>query len=236
MGCTVSAPETDWPSLDESIGVNLVFQVARLVGLPTEGQMADMLRWQRRNSYRFFQGLVHIRGSTIEPSVHIIDPPCRACAVIRHGAYIREFSWICDDALVGHASEVKHDVLLPIAKAPHFNTNSNSMVGPGVTLEQSPSNLRNDGGEVHTHIDGERLATGLESSVQYWVKVVNWAVAAANPGVVLGPRCMVMPNTTVTDNTPQIPQLGDHMLFDTDGIRGEVVDSLAVTKMLFRIW
>ena len=25
--------------------------------------------------------------------------------------------------------------------------------------------------------------------------------------------------------TPQIPQLGDHMLFGTDGIRGEVVDS-----------
>ena len=68
-------------------------------------------------------------------------------------------------------------------------------MGAGVKL----SNLRNDGGEVHTRIDGERVATGLRKfgaiigeGAQLGCNVVT------NPGVVLGARCMVLPNTTVT--------------------------------------
>ena len=148
-------------------------------------------------------GIVHIDDSAvIEPFVHIIGPAyIGPNATIRHGAYIREFSWICANSLVGHSSETKHSILLPESKAPHFNYVGDSVLGPRVNLGAGVklSNLRNDGGEVHTRIEGERVATGLRKfgaiigeDSQLGCNTVT------NPGVVLGPRCMVNPNTTVT--------------------------------------
>jgi NDP-sugar pyrophosphorylase family protein len=148
------------------------------------------------------KGVVHIHpDAVIEPGVHIIGPSyIGADAIIRHGAYIREFSWICDRALVGHASEVKHSVLLPGSKAPHFNV-GDSILGPNVNLGAGAklSNLRNDGAEVHVILDGRRLPSGLRKfgailgeDCQLGCNVVT------NPGVVIGPNSLVMPNTTVT--------------------------------------
>ena len=208
----MSAPEADdlWPSLDESIGRQPCFPSGPVWSvLPTlKGQMADMLadvgeQTREGVSIDSSNGPVHIHDSaTIEPSVHIIGPAyIGPCAVIRHGAYIREFSWICGGALVGHASEVKHSILLPGAKAPHFNYVGDSVLGPDVNLGAGVklSNLRNDGGEVHTRIDGERFATGLRKFGAILGEGCQLGCnAVTNPGVVLGPRCMVMPNSTVT--------------------------------------
>ncbi len=149
------------------------------------------------------KGPVYISDSaTIGPQVHIIGPSYIGPNVeIRHGAYIREYSWICDSSLVGHASEIKHSVLLPTSKAPHFNYVGDSILGPGVNLGAGVklSNLRNDGLEVHTIIQGERVPTGLRKfgaiigeNSQLGCNVVT------NPGVILGTRCNVMPNTTIT--------------------------------------
>ena len=161
--------------------------------------MADMLADRRQTregvSIDSSNGPVHIHDTiglcTFGPAY--IGP----CAVIRHGAYIR----ICGGALVGHASEVKHSILLPGAKAPHFNYVGDSVLGPDVNLGAGVklSNLRNDGGEVHTRIDGERFATGLRKFGAILGEGCQLGCnAVTNPGVVLGPRCMVMPNTTVT--------------------------------------
>ena len=68
-------------------------------------------------------------------------------------------------------------------------------LGAGVKL----SNLRNDGGEVYTRIDGERVATGLREFGAILGEGCQLGCnAVTNPGVVLGAGCMVMPNTTVT--------------------------------------
>ena len=71
-------------------------------------------------------------------------------ADIRPGAYIRSNSWICENAVVGHCSEIKNSVLLPGAKAPHFNYVGDSILGPDVNLGAGckVSNLRNDGKTV----------------------------------------------------------------------------------------
>ena len=149
------------------------------------------------------KGLVHIdESATIEPGVHIIGPSyIGPNAVIRHGAYIREYSWVCANSLVGHSSETKHSVLLPGAKAPHFNYVGDSVLGPNVNLGAGVklSNLRNDGGEVHTQINGVRTPTGLRKFGAIIGEGSQLGCnAVTNPGVVLGQRCMVMPNTTVT--------------------------------------
>ena len=70
------------------------------------------------------EGKVIVETSArIEVGAHLIGP-CYVGprAEIRHGAYVRSYSWICAEAIVGHASETKHAVLLPGAKAPHFNS------------------------------------------------------------------------------------------------------------------
>jgi acetyltransferase-like isoleucine patch superfamily enzyme len=75
------------------------------------------------------------------------------------------------------------------------------VLGPGVNLGAGVklSNLRNDGGEVHVRIEGERIASGLRKFGAIIGEGSQLGCnAVTNPGVVLGPRCMVMPNTTVT--------------------------------------
>ena len=107
---SVPSSEDLWPSLDESLGRQPCFPSGPVWSvLPTlKGQMADMLTdmgaMEREGvSIDSSNGIVHIDGSAIiEPGVHIIGPSyVGPNAIIRHGAYIREFSWICADALVG---------------------------------------------------------------------------------------------------------------------------------------
>jgi bifunctional N-acetylglucosamine-1-phosphate-uridyltransferase/glucosamine-1-phosphate-acetyltransferase GlmU-like protein len=120
---------------------------------------------------------------------------------IRHGAYIRQNSWICRDAVVGHCSEVKHSILLPGAKAPHFNYVGDSILGGSVNLGAGVklSNLRNDGGEVFTRLNGERIGTGLRKFGAILGEGCQLGCnSVTNPGVVLGPNSMVAANSTIT--------------------------------------
>ena len=208
----MGTPSSDelWPSLDESIGRLPCFPSGPVWSiLPTlKGQMADMLTEmgpsEREDvSIDSSKGIVHIdKSAKIEPGVHIIGPAyIGPNSTIRHGAYIRENSWICAGALVGHASETKHSVLLPNSKAPHFNYVGDSILGPNVNLGAGVklSNLRNDGGEVHVRISGDRIGSGLRKFGAIIGEDAQLGCnAVTNPGVVLGARCMVMPNTTVT--------------------------------------
>ena len=81
-------------------------------------------------------GIVHIaEGAFVGPYTRF-EGPCYIApeAEIRHGAYIRSNSWICYQAVLGHASEIKHSILLPNAKAPHFNYVGDSIVGSHANL------------------------------------------------------------------------------------------------------
>ena len=146
------------------------------------------------------------QNARIEPGSHLIGP-CYVGpnAEIRHTAYVRQFSWICANAVVGHASETKHSVLLPGAKAPHFNYVGDSMLGSGVNLGAGTkiSNLRNDGGEVHLRIDGQRIGSGLRKFGAILGEQCQLGCnSVTNPGVVLGCGSQVHPNTTVTGVFP----------------------------------
>ncbi len=154
------------------------------------------------------KGLVHIdERASIEPGSHFIGPCYIAPgATVRHGAYVREYSWICWGALLGHSSEIKHSVLLPKAKAPHFNYVGDSIIGSDANLGAGVilSNLRNDGGEVIVRSEGHRLASRLRKfgaligdGVQLGCNTVT------NPGVILAKQCMAHPNSTVTGVHPE---------------------------------
>jgi len=125
-----------------------------------------------------------------------------ANAEIRHSAYLRKGSWICDGAVVGHSSEVKNSILLPNSKAPHFNYVGDSILGFGVNIGAGVklSNVRNDGGDIAVTLEnGERVDTGLRKlgaligdDSQLGCNVVT------NPGSIIVPCSMISPNETVT--------------------------------------
>ncbi|MBT5594868.1 MAG: glucose-1-phosphate thymidylyltransferase [Euryarchaeota archaeon] len=148
-------------------------------------------------------GKVIVESSArIEIGAHLIGP-CYVGpkAEIRHGAYVRPYSWICAGAVVGHASETKHTVLLPGAKAPHFNYVGDSILGKGVNLGAGTkiSNLRNDGGEVQLRIDGKRIGSGLRKFGAVLGEGCQLGCnSVTNPGVMLGCDSVVWPNMTVT--------------------------------------
>ena len=149
------------------------------------------------------QGMVIVEASAqIEVGAHLIGP-CYVGprAEIRHGAYVRPYSWICAEAVVGHASETKHAVLLPGAKAPHFNYVGDSVLGKGVNLGAGTkiSNLRNDGGEVQLRIGEERIGSGLRKFGALLGEGCQLGCnSVTNPGVILGCNSVVWPNITVT--------------------------------------
>jgi len=130
-------------------------------------------------------------------------------AEVRHGAYIRPFSWICSGAVVGHASEVKHSILLPGSKAPHFNYVGDSILGEGVNLGAGCklSNLRNDGRTIllREGNTGEKMG---DSGLRKFGAILGENVqigcnAVTNPGVILGIGCNVWPNVTVSGIHPE---------------------------------
>jgi len=148
-------------------------------------------------------GPVHIvDGSLIGPSVHI-EGPSYIAGEVRHGAYVRSHSWICRGAVVGHATEVKHSLLLPGAKAPHFNYVGDSVLGRDVNLGAGCklSNLRNDGREIRIH------NLGIDTGLRKFGAILGEGVqigcnAVCNPGTVLGQGCNVWPNVMVSGGHP----------------------------------
>lgn len=148
-------------------------------------------------------------GVFIHPTAKIgdnveINGPCYIGprVEVRHCAFLRRGTWLCADSLVGHASEVKNSILLPGAKAPHFNYVGDSILGSRVNLGAGTklSNVRNDRKNIPIQLgDGTRKDSGtyklgalIGDGSQLGCNVVT------NPGVILAPNSHVGPNITVT--------------------------------------
>ena len=152
--------------------------------------------------YTSGEGII-IDGSAVVEAGAYITGPCYIGprAVVRSGAYVRPYSWICADSVVGHATEVKHSLLLPGSKAPHFNYVGDSILGKDVNLGAGTklSNLRNDGQEVLLRLSDQRIPSGLRK----FGAVLGEGSAlgcnsVTNPGVILGCNSTVWPNATVS--------------------------------------
>jgi len=149
------------------------------------------------------KGTVHVEeGAIVEPHVHLIGPCLiEANATIRSHAYVREYTWMMTESLLGHASESKHSLFLPGAKAPHFNYVGDSILGSNVNLGAGVklSNLRNDGEHIGIWLNDVRRETGLRKFGAILGDNAQLGCnAVTNPGTVLGKSCMVHPNTTVS--------------------------------------
>tara|TARA_B100000212_G_scaffold278866_1_gene218576 strand:+ start:711 stop:1322 length:612 start_codon:yes stop_codon:yes gene_type:complete len=123
-------------------------------------------------------------------------------AVIRHGAYLRAGSWICERAVVGNSSEIKNSVLLPGAKAPHFNYVGDSIVGFDANLGAGVklSNVRNDRKKIRLYLDnGQFVCSGLTKlGAMIGDSSQLGCNSVTNPGTILPTGSMVRPNSTIT--------------------------------------
>ncbi len=130
-----------------------------------------------------------------------IGPEC----VVRFGAFIRPFTWACRGSVIGHSTEVKHSLLLPGAKAPHFNYLGDSIIGSGVNLGAGTklSNLRHDGKEISVHSSSGKTSTGLRKFGALLGDGCQLGCnSVTNPGTILGRNCMVDPCACVSGIHP----------------------------------
>ncbi len=110
--------------------------------------------------------LISIEERTVvEPGAYI-EGPCfiGKDSQVRHGAYVRPFVLTGERCVIGHASEIKHALLLNGAQAPHFNYVGDSILGANTNLGAGVicANYRLDHKDVVVEIDGERYETGIK--------------------------------------------------------------------------
>lgn len=99
----------------------------------------------------------------IDPFVYIEGPVwISSGAKIKHGAYLRPYSFIGKNAVVGHASEIKHSILCENAKAAHFNYVGDCLIGYNVNLGAGVkcANSKLDKGMIKLRTSTEQIQTG----------------------------------------------------------------------------
>jgi len=142
-------------------------------------------------------------GASIGPFAWVRGPAwIGEGAEIGHAAVVRGGCIMAAGAKIGHASEVKRSLLLPGAKAPHFNYVGDSVLGADVNLGAGVklANLKNDGSEVHV---GE-VATGLRkfgAALGDGVQIGCNAVLA--PGTIVGAHTIIYAGAVVRGEVPR---------------------------------
>ncbi|MEX2534893.1 MAG: hypothetical protein WD273_04755 [Trueperaceae bacterium] len=122
-------------------------------------------------------------------------------AFVGHGAFLRGPAVLMAGARVGHASEVKRSILLPGARAPHFNYVGDSILGHEVNLGAGVkiANFKTFGDEIRM----DDQPTGLKklgAAVGDGVSIGCNAVLS--PGTVIGARCIIYNGALVRGTIP----------------------------------
>lgn len=140
------------------------------------------------------------KGVLIEPGAMISSPTIiDDQTVVRQGAYIRGYCLFGKRCVVGHVTEVKHSVFLNDAKAGHFAYLGDSILGNNVNLGAGTklANLRFTSGNVPIKTADGSLDSGLRKfGAILGDNVQTGCNSVTNPGTLIGPRSMVLPNTT----------------------------------------
>lgn len=139
-------------------------------------------------------------GAVIESGAFVSGPAyIESGAVVRHGAYIRGQVYVCKGAVVGHTSELKGCLLLNDAKAAHFAYVGDSILGIDCNLGAGTkcANLRLDHGQVPVRLEETTVATGLKKfGAVFGNRAQTGCNAVTNPGTILRPGALVLPNQT----------------------------------------
>lgn len=122
-------------------------------------------------------------------------------ASVGHAAYLRGPVVLMDAARVGHASEIKRSVLLPGARAAHFNYVGDSVLGRNVNLGAGVkiANFKTFGNEIT--MDGR--STGLRKlGAAVGDDVSIGCNAVLSPGTVVGAGSIIYNGALVRGTVP----------------------------------
>lgn len=140
------------------------------------------------------------KGCLIESGAFIKSPAIIGdLTEIRQGAYLRGHCLVGGGCVVGHVTEVKHTIFLNNAKAGHFAYLGDSILGNDVNLGAGTklANLRFTSGDVRITTDAGSISTGLRKlGAILGDKTQTGCNSVTNPGTLLGPKSIIMPNTT----------------------------------------
>lgn len=139
-------------------------------------------------------------GAVVEAGAYISGPAyIESGATVRHGAYIRGQVYVCSGAVVGHTSELKGALLLNNAKAAHFAYVGDSLLGIDCNLGAGTkcANLRLDHGAVPVRVGDVTVSSGLKKfGAIFGNRAQTGCNAVTNPGTVLRPGGIILPNQT----------------------------------------
>ncbi len=145
-------------------------------------------------------------GTIVEPGAYIKGPAIIGCNTeVRQGAYIRGNVLVGDNCVVGHATEVKHSVMLDGSKAGHFAYIGDSILGQEVNLGAGTklANLKIVQSSVKVQIENQAYDTGLRKfGAIIGDHVETGCNSVMSPGTIVGPRSLIYPNTTVRGVIP----------------------------------
>ncbi|MEM3397111.1 MAG: sugar phosphate nucleotidyltransferase [Thermoplasmata archaeon] len=146
--------------------------------------------------YAVVKGNVVIEeGTVVHSGSYIVGPVyigknCR----IGPNAYIRPSTYIGDNCHIGNASEIKNSIIMSNSNAPHFNYVGDSIIGMRVNLGAGTkiANLRLDGKEIHSYVQGVKVQTGLRKFGAVIGDDCKLGInCSVNPGTVLSEECWV---------------------------------------------
>ena len=141
------------------------------------------------------------KGTVVEAGAYI-KGPCVAGkeCVFRQGCYVRGNLLAGDKCVIGHASEIKHVIMLNNAQAPHFNYVGDSILGHRVNLGAGSvlANLRFDKKDIIIHNQGQRIATGLHKfGAILGDDAQTGCNSVTNPGTIFGKKACCRPTANV---------------------------------------
>ncbi len=140
------------------------------------------------------------RGVLVEPGALIKGPSIIGDqSEVRQGAYIRGNCFVGQACVVGHTTEVKGSIMLDGAKAGHFAYLGDSILGREVNLGAGTklANLKLRGNSIRLRLGQEVIDTGLRKlGAILGDRVQSGCNSVTNPGTLLGPDSLILPNTT----------------------------------------
>ncbi len=140
------------------------------------------------------------KGVLIESGALIKEPAVIGdCTEVRQGAYVRGYCLTGNRCVIGHATEVKHSIFLNDAKAGHFAYLGDSILGGEANLGAGTkfANLRFLPGNVQIKTSDGPVDSGLRKfGAILGDRTQTGCNSVTNPGTLLGPDSLLMPNVT----------------------------------------
>ena len=198
---------SDCPFASIFAGVNFIWEVLpRISSFLQSFLRPQILGEVKEGAFLWGEDIYIGPGTIVEPGALIKGPVYigEACE-IRQGAYLRGNVIVGKHSVIGHATEIKHSIVLNHASAAHFNYVGDSILGNYVNLGAGTrlANLKNVDSEVVIHYKEHEFHTGLRKfGAILGDGTKTGCNAVSNPGTIVGKNTIIYPCLSIRGVIP----------------------------------